>query len=219
MKYFLTVALIFFWFNIFGQNRCAIKLIDSYSLEQINLDHSFITNKKHYSIDSINNLIIIEKPFGRLLTISSDPYEMFQEKIDFKKHSSDTIKIQLKPNKTLVRKVYNEIWNADNQLIDTVEFNNSRSLERRILSYLNYLSVIDEMCDNGMCNYSNTYRYQINFVKSESVYMIEKIVKLQPWDYNCEELDKHLKLLQSIFPKFILKEEAENFSLQFTIMI
>jgi hypothetical protein len=201
-----------------GQNRCVIKLIDSYSFEQINLDHSFKINKKHYTIDSINNFIIIKKPFGRQLTISSNLYELFQEKIDFKKYFLDTLKVQLKPNENLIRKGYNEIWNADTQ-IDTVDFNNFRSLERRILSYLNYLSVIDELCDNGMCNYSNTYRYQINFVKTDSVYMIEKIVKLQPWDYKCEELEKHLQLLQSIFPKFILREEAENLSLQFTIII
>ena len=219
MKYFITIVLFFFCFKMIGQNRCVIKLIDSYSFEQINLDHSFKINKKHYSIDSINNFIIIEKPFGRQLTISSNLYELFQEKIDFKKHFSDTLKVQLKPNETLIRKGYNEIWNADTILIDTVEFNNLRSLERKILSYLNYLSVIDEMCDNGMCNYSNTYRYQINFVKTDSVYMIEKIVKLQPRDYKCDELDKHLQLLQSIFPKFNLREEAENLSLQFTIMI
>lgn len=49
--------------------------------------------------------------------------------------------------------------------------------------------------------------------------MIEKIEKLQPLNYKCEELDKHLELLRTIFPKFILKDEAEKWSFQFTIMI
>lgn len=87
MKYLGTIVLLllFFCFNMIGQNRCVIKLIDSYSLEQINLDHSFKINKKHFSIDSLNNFIIIEKSFGKELTIISNQYEMFKEKTDFKK--------------------------------------------------------------------------------------------------------------------------------------
>ena len=219
MKHIVTIILFFFSFKLVAQNRCVIKLIDSYSLDEINLNHSFKINKKHYSIDSISNLIIIEKPFGKQLIISNNQYDTYQEKIDFKKNCSDTLIIQLKPNKALIRRGYKEIWNSNHQSIDTFEFKNSSTLKEKILSYLNYLSVIDEMCDNGMCNYSNTYRYQINFVQSDSVYQIEKIIKLQPLDYECEELNKHIELLQSIFPKFILKEEIENFSLRFTIMM
>ncbi len=220
MKHLLTILLIFSCFKVIGQNRLVVKLIDYYSFDQIKLDHSFKIDKKNYSIDSINNLIIIEKPVGRQLTISSNLlYEIYQAKIDFKAHLTDTLKIQLKPNEALINKGYTEIWNSKIQSKDTLIFNNSNALQRKVLSYLNYLTAIDEKCDNGLCNYSNTYKYQIDFVKTDSVYLIEKIVKLQPRDYNCDELDKHLQRLQSIFPKFILTEEVANLSMQFTIMI
>lgn len=219
MKILLTIILFFSYFNMIGQKSRVVKLIDSYSLEQINLDHSFIINNKHYSIDSNNSFIIIEKPFSKALTITSNQYEVYQEKIDFKKQLSDTLKIQLIPNQILIKKRHNEIWKSENQSFEISEFSNLRSLERKMLSYLNYLSVIDEFCDNEMCSYSNTYNYQINFVKTDSVYTIEKIEKLKPREYNCEELDKHLKLLESIFPKFIIKEESEHISLQFMIVM
>ena len=214
-----TILLIFSCFKVIGQNRLVVKLIDSYSFDQINLDHSFNIDKKNYSIDSINHLIIIEKPFGRQLTISSNQYELYQAKIDFKAQPTDTLNIQLTPNEALINKGYTEIWNSKIQSKDTLIFNNTNALERKVISYLNYLSAIDEKCDNGMCHYSNTYRYQIDFVKTDSVYIIEKIIKLQPRDYNCEELDRHLQRLQSIFPQFILTEEVKNLSFQFTIMI
>ncbi len=194
-------------------------MIDSYSYDQINLNHSFKIKQKNYSIDSINNLIIIEKPFGRKLTISSNEYDLFQGKIDFKTNREDTIKIQLKPNQMSIIKRYNDIWSKNIQQMDTIILDNRHSLSKKVLSYLNYLSATNENCDNGTCSYSNTYRYQINFVKTGSVYLIEKIEKLHPREYNCDELDQHLKQLSKIFPKFILKEEVGNLNLQFTIML
>lgn len=219
MKLLLIPILVLLSLNILGQKQCVVRLVDSYSLNQIELDHSFELNKKHYIVDTAKNVIIINKPFGRRLLISSNSYVDFEEKIVLRNHKSDTLTLQLDPVESIIKERYKEIWDETNEPSDTIALSSKSSVENLLLSYLKYLYVIRGVCNNGLCNYSNTYRYNIHFVDSNSVFTLKEIVKLQPMDYKCDELDNHLDILKSIFPKFTLEEENKEFWIHFTISL
>ncbi len=177
-------------------------------------------SKKHYTIDSISDLVKIKKQFGRKLTISNKDYETYQDKIKFRKHFSDTITIQLIPKDSLIQKGYKDLWFKDRSS-DTLICENFLCLQNKVLSYLNYLSYFDDHCHGGICNYSNMYVYKFYFNQSDSVFCIDKIEKLQPhsFSYDCEIHNVHLKQLVEIFPKVSLQTNSDNFSLKFIIWI
>lgn len=217
MKLFLFVIFYLLIFNLVGQKKCYIKLIDSYCFEQIKLDHSFKINRRNFKIDSINNLIILKRRIRSQFTISAADYVTTEKKIKYRKFTSDTIKISLKPNMNLIQEGYNKFWNPDSISTKIVQFKNVKLLENKILTYLNYLLFLEDKCDNGLCSYSNTYQYKFDFEKVDSLYVLTKITKIQPRDYKCEVLEKHMELLLTIFPKFTLTEEKEKFYLLFLI--
>jgi hypothetical protein len=142
-----------------------------------------------------------------------------EEKIKYKNHVSDTIKIFLKPKKSLIKEGYNKYWKADSTSTNIVHFRDMNSVDTRILTYLNYLLLFVDNCDNGLCSYSNTYQYKFDFEKVDSLYVLTKITKIQPREYKCEVLDKHMDLLLTIFPKFTLVDENDKFFLKYLIHI
>jgi hypothetical protein len=217
MKLFLFVIFYLIIFNSVGQKKHYIKLIDSYCFEQIKLNHTFKLNKRKFTIDSVNNLIILKRPIRNQLTISGANYVTKEEKIKYKNHVSDTIKIALKPKNNLIKEGYNKFWNADSTSTKIIQLKDINSLDTKILTYLNYLLLLEDKCDNGLCSYSNTYQYKFDFEKVDSLYVLTKITKIQPRAFKCEVLEKHMELLLTIFPKFTMTEEKEKFYLRFLI--
>ncbi|NBX81393.1 MAG: hypothetical protein EBQ94_13655 [Flavobacteriales bacterium] len=217
MKLFLFVIFHLIIFNSVGQKKYYIKLIDSYCFEQIKLNNTFKINRRNFKIDSINNLIILKRRIRSQFTISSADYETSEEKIKYRNKTSDTIKIALKPKNNLIKEGYNKFWNADSTSTKIIQLNNINSLDTKILTYLNYLLLLEDKCDNGLCSYSNTYQYKFDFERIDSLYVLTKITKIQPRDYKCEVLEKHMDLLLTIFPKFTMTEEKEKFYLRFLI--
>ncbi|NBR14552.1 MAG: hypothetical protein EBU01_08215, partial [Crocinitomicaceae bacterium] len=188
-----------------------------YCFEQIKLNNTFKINRRNFKIDSINNLIILKRRIRSQFTISSADYETSEEKIKYRNKTSDTIKIALKPKNNLIKEGYNKFWNADSTSTKIIQLNNINSLDTKILTYLNYLLLLEDKCDNGLCSYSNTYQYKFDFERIDSLYVLTKITKIQPRDYKCEVLEKHMDLLLTIFPKFTMTEEKEKFYLRFLI--
>lgn len=219
MKLFLIVIFHLLIFNLIGQKKYYIKLIDSYCFEQIKLDHSFKINKRKFTIDSINYLIILKRRIRSQFTISAADYVTTEKKIKYRKFTSDTIKISLKPKMNLIQEGYNKFWNPDSISTKIVQFKDINSLDTKILTYLNYLLFLEDKCDNGLCSYSNTYQYKFDFEKVDSLYSLTKITKIQPRDYKCEVLEKHMELLPILFPKFMISEGKEKFYLRFLISI
>lgn len=199
-----------------GQNGCHLKLIDAYSYQQIAVDKSFVLNRRS-TVDTSGSLIKISRLHGKKLQITSPDYEDFERKISLKKYRNDTLVIQLKPKASLVQMRFQSLWLSPAITTDTLHFADAKAVEKHVLSYLNYLAFLTDDCDNGMCNYSNTYRYEVYFVEEYSVFRIEKVIKLQPRSYSCEEFDKYLQKLPAIFPKFQLDDKTVQPQLSFWI--
>ena len=218
MKNFLLILILTSNF-VFGQTNCYLKLVDSYSLNNIQLDNFIKINNADFSIDTINDIVLIEKIRGNNLEILIDNYNLYTEKIKFKNCKNDTLVRQLVPNDSIITTRFKEIWDTNNVVTDTLFFNNLQELKIHIFSYLNYLTEISKYCDNGLCDYSNTYKYQFEFEVKNSVYEISKIEKQQPTDYKCDELEKYLNIFPNIFPKFLLKGKKEKISMFFTMKL
>src|SRR5690554_3448780 len=208
----------------FGQMNSHLKLFDSYSSAVIRLDNSIKIKNADFSIDTLKNLIVIHKIKGKYLEITLRNYKVYSEKINLKKYKKDTLSRQLTPVKSVLNSRYQEIWFSDNLSADTLTFENTETFRAHIFSYLKYLTfylnTLDEPCDNGLCSYSNTYRYKILFSKNGEYYEINRIDKLQPIGYTCVELEKHLDKLKVIYPKLNIKgleEKSDNMSISFMI--
>lgn len=208
----------FLFSNLFAQDYCAIKLVDSYSYDQIKASQINYLSQKSYRIDSISDIIVIVKPRGGRISIHADNYESQETEVEFKKHFGDTIVIQMKPIDSIIKIRFDELYST---LVtsDTVNFESINQLDRKLNSYLNYLSSLNGRCDNGMCNYVNTYNYIIEFINEEGVYRIDSITKLQPKEYQCAPLDRALNKLKNNFPKFRLDGENNEIRKRFTMML
>jgi len=195
-----------------------ISLIDSYSYEQIKASQINYLSQKNYRIDSTTNMIVIEKPRGKKISIQAENYESQISEIPFKKHLGDTIVIQMKPIDTIIKIRFKELY-FTSVTNDTINFESIDQFDRKLNSYLNYLSALNGQCDNGMCNYANTYSYVIEFINEESVYRIDSITKLQPRGYQCLPLDDALNNLKNNFPKFRINGENNKIRKRFTMML
>lgn len=204
--------------NLFAQDYCAIKLIDSYSYDQIKASQINHLNQKSYRIDSTSNIILIEKPRGKKIFISADNYESQESEVVFKKHMGDTIVIQMKPIDSIVQIRFNELYSTSGTN-DTINYESIDQVDRKLNVYLNYLTELNGLCDNGMCNYSNTYSYMIEFINKEGIYRIGSITKLQPREYQCDPLDDALNKLKNNFPKFRLNGENNDIRKRFTMTL
>ena len=218
MKTAIIILATFLSSNLLAQDHCAIKLVDSYSYDQIKASQITYLSQKNYHIDSATNIIVIEKPRGKKLAIHADHYESHESKVEFKKHAGDTIVIQMKPVDSIIQTRFNELY-ADATTEDTLNFESVDRLDRKLNSYLNYLSALSGQCDNGMCNYANTYSYTIEFVHEEGVYRIGSITKHQPREYHCAPLDEALNQLKKNFPKFRVDGATEEIRKRFTMML
>ncbi|KJS06701.1 MAG: hypothetical protein VR77_03630 [Flavobacteriales bacterium BRH_c54] len=218
MKNFLLIFILISNF-VFGQTNCYLKLVDSYSLNNVQLDNSIKISNADFSLDTINDIVLIEKIRGNNLEILIDGYNLYTEKIKFKNYKNDTVVRQLVPNDSIISIRFKEMWDTNNVVTDTLFFNNLKELKIHIFSYLNYLTEISKYCDNGLCDYSNTYKYQLEFEVKNSVYVISKIEKQQPSVYKCDELEKYLNIFPNIFPKFLLKGKKEKISISFTMKL
>ena len=211
----LTILFLLVAFSANSQLNCSIKLIDSYSNKEIKIDNSFRIKNGIFQIDTLNNSILLTKLKGKHLIIESNLYCLYDEKFDKKELKNSIKKLQLRPNDHLIEIKFNEIWNSDNIPSDTLIFNNHKELENHILTYISYLSFAANTCDNGMCHYANTYFYQIKFKANDTIYQIDEVKKLQPVDIECELLENSLQLFKTIFPKFKIKNEKQEFYLNF----
>ena len=218
MKNFLLILILISNF-VFGQTNCYLKLVDSYSLKNVQLDNSIKISNADFSLDTINDIVLIEKIRGNNLEILIDGYNLYTEKIKFKNYKNDTVVRQLVPNDSIISIRFKEMWDTNNIVTDTLFFNNLKELKIHIFSYLNYLTEISKYCDNGLCDYSNTYKYQLEFEVKNSVYLISKIEKQQPSVYKCDELEKYLNIFPNTFPKFLLKGKKEKVSISFTMKL
>lgn len=218
MKTVLIIIVAFLCSNVLAQDFCAIKLVDSYSYEQIEASQINYLSQKSYRIDSTTNLIVIEKPKGKKISLGADNYEPQVSEVEFKKHLGDTIVIQMKPIDSIVQIRFNELYSTT-VTDDTINFESLDQVDRKLNSYLNYMSALNGQCDNGMCNYANTYSYIIEFINVEGVYRIDSITKLQPREYKCTPLDDAFNKLKNNFPKFRLDGENNEIRKRFTMML
>jgi hypothetical protein len=203
-----------------AQINCTIKLVDSYSYNTVQLNNSIQIKNAEFSLDTINNLITVHKIKGNHLEISFLNYEDHTEKVKLRKYKNDTITRQLIPVDSVIQSRFDRIWKPSHPNSDTLLFENSTELKKHVYGYLKYLEILNEVCDNGMCNYANFYRYKISFVETNSVFEVDAVQKLQPIEYNCDELDKYLNQLKIIYPKFRIKEpENKNIEFYFTLKL
>lgn len=221
MNKIATIILLLMSTTAIGQINCTLKLRDSYSIDIIQVNNSIEIKNADFSIDTLNNLITINKIKGKYLEIVFKGYDLYSEKLNIRKYKNDTITRQLIPQESVILSRFEQIWEKDIETSDTLVFDIVDEVNSHVLSYLRYLKVLDKYCDNGMCNYSNTYRYQITFSEENSVFNISSIEKLQPREYNCDELEKYLNKLKIIYPKFKLKEQNQHSDIviSFTLMI
>ena len=173
---------------------------------------------KKYHIDSTDNLIILQRPKGKKITFVAANYEKKEIEVDFKKHYGDTITVQIKPVDSIIHLKFNHLY-ANSGIGDTINFETLEQVDTKLNIYLNYLSALNGMCDNGMCNYANTYSFIIEFIAEERVYKIGSITILQPKGYECVPLNEALNRLKNSFPKFRLNGENDKLRKRFTITL
>lgn len=209
---------------VFCQINCHLKLIDAYSFEPIQINSSLKIKNADFTIDTVNNIITLYKIKRKNLEISLNEYDKHSEKIKLRKFKGDTIVRQLTPNKSVLEDRFQQKWKSTSHSSDTLIFENTDEVKRHISSYLNYLlhhlMANDKMCDNGLCSYSNTYRYHMRFSIKNSTFKLNTIKKLQPMDYECAELDVYLEQLIDIYPNFRIlrmKEDKGDLSIRFYI--
>ena len=221
MNKIVTIILLLTSTTAISQFNCTLKLLDSYSYDVIKVNNSLEIKNADFSFDTLNNLITINKIKGNYLEITFKDYELYFEKVNIRKLKNDTITRQLVPVDSIILSRFEQVWETNTGTSDTLTFDDSDGVKVHIMSYLKYLKVLDKYCDNGMCNYSNTYRYKILFTEENGVFKISAIDKIQPREYNCDELDKYLNKLKIIYPKFKLKEQHQqsNIEMSFTLMI
>jgi len=218
MKTVLIIIVTFLSSNLLAQDFCVIRLVDSYSYDQIKASQINYLSQKNYRIDSTTSLIVIEKTRGKKISIQVCNYESQTSEIAFKKHLGDTIVIQMKPVDSIIQIRFKELYST-NVAGDTLNFESLDQVDRKLNSYLNYLTALNGQCENGMCNYSNTYSYIIQFINEEGVYRIDSIIKLQPREYQCAPLDDALNKLKNNFPKFRLDGENNEIRKRFTMTL
>ena len=219
MRFLILYLLFLLPDGSYAQQGCYLKLIDAYSLQPIKADTSFRINRK-FTIDGTGNLLSISQLRGRKLRITVPGYVQFGQKIPLKRYRDDTLTLQLLPNDSLVSLRFREIWEHPASPTDTLEFATANEVQRQVLSYLNYLRALGGACDNGMCNYSNTYRYDCVFVSTGAVFHLEKVVKQQPREYACDELDTYLQQFPGMFPPFRLRgKDGGELRLSFVVML
>ncbi len=221
MNKITTIILLLMTTTAFGQTNCTLKLFDSYSFDIIQVNNSIEIKNADFSIDTLKNIISINKIKGNYLEIVFKGYDLYYEKLNIRKYKNDTISRQLIPKDSVILSRIEQIWGIESGTPDTLTFDNSEGVKSHILTYLKYLKVLEEFCDNGMRSYSNTYRHKILFTEENGVYKISAIDKLQPREYNCDELEKYLDKLKIIYPRFKLKEQNQqsNMVMTFTLMI
>ncbi|WP_159038458.1 hypothetical protein [Brumimicrobium mesophilum] len=205
----------------FGQLNCHIQLVDSYSLENIQINESLEIERAYFQVDSLNNLILLEKKKGQKLNIHFQDYELYSEKIKIRNYKNDTINIYLTPISSVIMSRFDSIWKSDFINLDTLIFEETKDIQRLLTHYLTYLEVLQHECFNGMCNYSNTHSYIITFSKNDSIFEITEIETLTHREYHCEELENCIDRLQYIYPKFRidqLDEDIYTFTLNFRII-
>ena len=166
----------------------------------------------------MNNLIILDKPKGKKISITVANFETKDIEVEFKRHYGDTIVIQMKPVDSIIQLKFNDLYSSSVP-IDTTIFESLSQVDKKLNVYLNYLTALNGQCDNGMCNYANTYSYMIEFINEEGIYRINSITKLQPLDYKCAPLDDALNKLKNNFPKFQLDGENDEIKKKFTMML
>jgi hypothetical protein len=102
---------------------------------------------------------------------------------------------------SLAQQRFREIWETPLKSTDTLHFTDLKSLTAHVVSYLNYLTVLGYPCDNGMCNHSNTYKYEISFTAKDSVFTVSKVIESPDYSH-CDLLNQYVKKLITIFPAF-----------------
>ena len=215
--FIISTFIFLFNFSSFSQTKKYVKLFDSYNNERITIDSTIKLTNRKFKINKTNNLIELLFSLRKKLVIEAINYDTFSEKVKF--NGKDTISIQLTPNESTVNKRYSEIWNIENKINDTLTFETLKSLQDFTSSYLNYLSALKNTCDNGMCNYSNSYTYRLYFINKDSIFQIEKIEPKEHYENKCTELVDNMILLKEIFPKFRLLEKTDDFSFQYFILL
>ena len=204
--------------SIIAQDFCAIKLVDSYSYDQIEVTKIEFVSQKKYHVDKTNNLLILDKPRGKKISIGAVNYETKDSEVFFKRHYGDTIVIELEPVDSIIQLKFKDLYYSPAPN-DTIVFESLSQVDTKLKVYLNYLSALNGQCDNGTCNYSNTYSYMIEFTSSEGIFRLDSIIKLQPKEYQCDPLVDALNRLKYIFPKFQLGGENNKIRKRFTIIL
>jgi hypothetical protein len=213
------IIILLFSVNSFSQLNCHIKLIDTYSSKEISLDNSFILSKSNYTIDSNNNFIIVSKAKGKKVNIKSEKFNDINTKINLKRRKNDTIVLRLTPNSSTVKSTLKKLWNDSSKNKDTLIFENYDEATSYIMTYLKYLSGLQDKCNVSLCNYNNTYRYYLLFKQEKNqIYKLNQINKLQP-EKGCKELDSYLEQLKFILPHIRIKKEELPFKVYFSMLI
>ncbi len=218
---FLTIFL-FSTQTAFSQLNCHVKLSDSYSLKQIENLKSIEIKNADFSIDSMSNLILIHKVRGRRLEITLSNYELYSEKINLRKFKNNTISRHLVPNRSVINSRFKELWNSERISTDTLFLDDKNEIRKHLSSYLNYLKILDDPCKKDC--FTNTYNlhYRIIFSVINSVYEINTVENLRPDIDRCEELDKYMEKLTTVFPKIRVRgldESVGDLSLVFSIVL
>lgn len=210
MNKLASIALLLTSTLAFGQTDIQLKLIDSFSYETLELDSTLKIKHAKFSIDTVTDIITISRIRGKRLKIEFPNYDFYSNKERIKKYKGGIVTRQLVPNDSLIEKKFREIWDSPNISTDTLSFKDQSDLKKYVLSYLNYLVVLADSCDNGMCNFSNTYNYEIEFIESNSIFEISSIERTGKSSYKCEVIYQYIKRLNIIFPKTKLDAKPEE---------
>lgn len=219
---FFIVIFLFSTQTVFSQLNCHVMLSDSYSLNQIENFKSIEIKNADFSIDTVSNFIVIHKIRGRRLEITLSNYELYSEKINLRKFKKDTISRHLIPNRSVINSRFEELWNSEDLVTDTLFLEDKNEIRKHLSSYLNYLKVLEDPCKKDC--FTNTYNlhYRIIFSVVNTVYEISSVENLRPYIDKCEELDIYMEKLKTNFPKIRvsgLDESVGDLSLVFSIVL
>jgi hypothetical protein len=123
--------------------------------------------------------------------------------------------LSLNPGEALAQREFLKIWETPTKRTDTLHFATYESLKKYVYVYLNYLPAIGSPCDNGMCSYANTYKYDIRFVAEDAVFRLFRVEKSRDYNNRCEVLDGYLNKLPAIFPNFTIAETTTELRIVF----
>jgi hypothetical protein len=212
----LNLLILLLFSNIAFTQSCVVKLIDSYSYKEINIDASIKVNAKKFKIDTVNNFIEFENTPTKIVKIELKNYKTYENKLPEKNKTNDSIRIELEPSDSMISINFEALWHPKVELLDTMYFESMRALMNQTFYYINYLKPLNKYCIKDSFSCSPTYRYIFRFKKVNSLYQIYNVNEVLSPQIHCEELDNYFWKIKNIFPKFYMIHPMETITITIT---